>query len=210
MRLYVDSISPNVRRVRMFVAELGVELTLVRVDTKNGAQRDSTFLKKNSFGQLPVLELEDGSCIAESVSICRYLEESHGATHSLFGDTALERAHIDMWQRRAELGLLIPAVEYGHHTAPFFDGVLKQLPQVAEHCAERMNATWSLFDDALAARLFVALERFTVADITLFCAMELAALWRQGPPTNLSHLHAWHQRIATRPSAAFAVYRRRE
>lgn len=205
MRLYVEALAPNARRVRMFLAEKGIELPLVEVDVPHGEHRSAAFLERNPFGQVPVLELSDGTCISESIAICRYLDEvSPGPT--LFGDTVQDRAEIDMWQRRAEFGVFIPAVELGHHSSPFFRETVQQVPEWPAHCKGQLLRTWSILDAELHRRETLARSGFSIADITAFVGVEVATLWGMALPRKLEHLCAWQARVVRRPSAATVRY----
>lgn len=115
MKLYVKSLAPNARRVMMFMAEKELDLTIVEVSDSEGGTQSEDFLAKNPLGQIPVLELESGVCLAESMAICRMLDEQFPEP-SLFGVGLEQRAIVHMWSRRVENGLFIPPVEYGHHS----------------------------------------------------------------------------------------------
>jgi len=189
----------------MFLAEKNIEVPLVSIDVQRGEHREADFLAKNPWGQVPVLELPDGTCISESVTICRYMEELHPAL-SLFGTSARERADIEMWQRRAEFGVFIPAVEYGHHTSPFFRDSMQQIPEWASHCKAHVLRTWQLFEPALSDREYLASSGFSIADVTAFVGTEVALLWSVTIPPELKRLVEWHARVAGRPSAATVAY----
>ncbi len=205
MRLYVESLAPNARRVLMFLAEKGVDVPRVEIDVPHGEHRSAAFLEKNPFGQVPVLELSDGTCISESIAICRYLDEVNPGS-ALFGTTAHTRAEIDMWQRRAELGVFIPAVELGHHSSPFFRETVQQIPEWAPHCKAQLLRTWQILDTELARRETLSSSGFSVADVTAFVGAEVAALWGVAIPRELERLCAWQARVGRRPSAAAARY----
>ena len=205
MHLYVEALAPNARRVLMFLAEKGVELPLVEVDVPHGEHRSAAFLQKNPFGQVPVLELSDGTCISESIAICRYLDEVRPGP-MLFGNAARERAEIEMWQRRVEFGVFIPAVELGHHSSPFFRETVQQIPEWAPHCKAQLLRTWKVLDAELSGRETVAPSGFSIADVTAFVGTEVAALWGMAIPRELEQLRAWQARVGCRPSAAAARY----
>ena len=127
MKFYDLPASPNARRVRIFMAEKGLELPKVTVDMMQGENSTPEYLAKNSLGKMPVLELDDGTCIAESAAICRYLEELHPEP-SLFGRDALERARVEMWHQRMELEILLPMIAiFVHSAAMVVAGVMKKL-----------------------------------------------------------------------------------
>jgi glutathione S-transferase len=201
MRLYHSPLAPNARRVRMFLAEKGLELPLVPVDLAKLEQRRDEYSAVNPFQLVPALELDDGSVIVESIAICRYLEELHPQP-ALFGSTPRERAEVEMWQRLAELQLLFPIAMTFRHTHPAMAEMEK--PQVAEWAqASRARALVAMrrFDKALAARRFLAGDRFSVADITGLIALDFTKPARIAIAEDLTHLRRWREEIAARPSA---------
>ena len=131
MKLYDLPPSPNARRVRIFIAEKGLEIPIVPVNMMTGENQTEGYLAKNSLGKMPLLELDDGTCIAESAAICRYLEEIN-PNPPLMGRDALERALIDMWHRRMELEFLLPMITIFLHTGEMWKDRVVQIPQVAE------------------------------------------------------------------------------
>lgn len=205
MRLYTEALAPNVRRVLMVLAEKKIDVPLVTIDVPHGEHRTPEFLAKNPFGQVPVLELPDGIFISESIAICRYLDEIHPVP-ALFGTTARERAEIDMWQRRVEFGVFIPAVEFGHHSSPFFRDTVDQIPEWAPHCKAQLVRTWQILETELAGREYVASSGFSIADVTAFVGAEVASLWGLAIPRELAQLCEWHARVGRRPSATAARY----
>ena len=201
MKLYDFHIAPNPRRVRVFVAEKGLDIPIATVDLFSRASRTPEFLKKNPSGGLPVLELDDGSCIAESVAICRYLEVIHPEPN-LMGRDAGELAMIEMWQRRMELELFFTVEGYFKHTDPMFKGRFTQLPIYAEE--QRLAAVERMIrlDGELAACEFIAGDRYTIADITALVAIDLfTTLAKQPFPAELANVRRWHEAASARPSA---------
>ena len=201
MRLYHSAFAPNARRVRMFLAEKGIEIALVPVDLAKMEQRDADFSAKNPFQIVPALELDDGSVITESIAICRYLEDLHPAP-ALFGTNARERAEVEMWQRLAEFQLLLPIAMTFRHTHPAMREM--ENPQIGDWAeVNRARALTSMrrFDAALASRRHLAGDRFSVADITGLIAMDFTKSARIAIPPELTHLHRWRDEIAARPSA---------
>lgn len=205
MKLYTDRLAPNARRVLMFVAERGIDLKIEEVSVAGGANRTEAFLAKNPLGQVPLLELPDGECIAESMAICRYLDETSPGP-SLFGADPIERARLHMWTRRVEAGVFVAAVELGHHGHPFFRDRFQQIPAFADLCRDTLSKTYSLLNDQLRGTSHVAGDAFSVADVVAFCGLELAKVWQAPPDDSLVHLARWHETVAMRPSAAIARY----
>jgi glutathione S-transferase len=201
VRLFHSPLAPNARRVRMFLAEKGVEVPLVPVDLAKLEQKDDGYSAVNPFQLVPALELDDGSVIVESIAICRYFEELHPAP-PLFGVGARGRAEVEMWQRLAELQLLFPIAMAFRHTHPAMREM--ESPQIAEYAAaSRARAMVALgrFDRALASRRFLAGDDFSVADITGLIAVEFTRLARIAIPEEMRDLTRWRAEVAGRPSA---------
>lgn len=205
MKLYVDGMAPNARRVRMFVAEKGLDVAIVEVDTANGANRDPAFLAKNPLGQVPVLALDGGLCISESMAICRYLDEKYPEPN-LYGCDPEDRAMIHMWARRAENLLFGPAVDLGHHSHPFFVNSYEPSEQIARLARASIRRSYALLDARLAASRFIARDAMSAADIVAYCGIEVARLWGAAPEESLTDLSRWHRTVGERPSARFARY----
>ena len=205
MKLYLNTFAPNPRRVTMFIAEKGiVGIEPVVVDLNAGEHKGAAFLAKNPLGQLPLLELDDGRRLAESRAICSYLEGRYPAPN-LMGEGFEERAFIEMADRRVELSLFARLANCIRHTHPGL-APLEQ-PQFGDFGAsqgEKMRDSARWLDSELARHPYVAGERFTIADITAFCALEFArALLKFRPGAEgMVHLQAWRERIAVRPSGA--------
>ena len=200
MKIYDSEIAPNPRRVRIFLAEKNVSVPYERIDLRASANRDPAFLKKNRLGLVPVLELDDGTCIAESVAICRYFEEIHPEP-PLMGTDARDRALVEMWNRRMELDLFRWVGDTFAHTAEFFRNRIRQVPAYAETTRERALGQLGWLDGVFADRPFAAGERFTIADITALVAIELGtpSVFRIAP--GQKHLARWYEQVASRPSA---------
>ena len=201
MKFYDLPASPNARRVRIFMAEKELEIATVIVDMMAGENRTPEYLAKNSLGKMPVLELDDGTCIAESVAICRYLEELHPAP-PLFGRDALERAQVEMWHRRMELEILLPMIAIFVHTAEMWQGRLRQVAEWAEINRANVAAGMAWLDTELDGREYIAGKDYTVADIAAQAAFVMGkAAVGVRIPAELENLNAWWQRVSTRPTA---------
>jgi glutathione S-transferase len=205
MKLYVSSHAPNPRRVTMFMAEKGITgVEFVNVDILTGQQKSESFLAMNPLGRVPVLELDDGRALSETRAICTWLE-GLVPEPNLMGEGYEERAFIEMADRRMELMLFLQVANAARHTHPAL-AVLEQ-PQFKDYGAsqgEKMRATARWLDGVLAKQPYVAGERFTIADITAFCAIEFAKgliKFRPGEE-GMANLQAWRDRVAERPSAA--------
>ena len=202
MKLYNSAMpAPNPRRVRIFAAEKGVDLPLEEVSLIEREHKSDEYRQKNSLGQTPILELDDGNVIAESVSICRYLEELHPEP-PLFGRTALERAQIDMWLRRVEFVLMGPVGNFWRHAHPFAAKVVKQFNDFGESNREATAAAFRWLDRELADRDFIAGDAFSVADIAALCTVDFAKFAGLEMSDDCANLRAWHARVSARSSAA--------
>ena len=188
MKLYDSLPAPNARRVRIFLAEKGISIPLVAMDLAKEDHRQPGYIKVNPFQGVPILELDDGSIIAESIAICRYLEEIHPEP-ALFGTNPLERAQVEMWQRRVEFNLLATIAQTYRHSHPAAR-ILEspQVPDWAESNRGKAMTAMSRFNDALADRPFIAGERFSVADITGLVFDPLAGRWKAGRDTGVNYL----------------------
>lgn len=204
MKLYISSHAPNPRRVSMFIAEKDIGgIETVMVDIIKGEHRSEDYLVKNPLGRVPALEFDDGRVLSETRAICTYLEGLHPEPN-LMGATFEERAFVEMADRRMELHLLLETASCARHTHPAL-AALEQ-PQFAEFGAaqgEKMRTTARWLDQVLARQEYVAGERFTIADITAFCALEFGRGLLKFKPgeEGMAHLQAWRDRIAARPSA---------
>ena len=202
MKLYNSAMpAPNPRRVRIFAAEKGIDLPLQEVALMKREHKSEDFLRKNSLGQTPVLELDDGTTISESVSICRYLEETHPGT-PLFGRNALERAQVDMWLRRVEFALMGPVGNFWRHAHPYTAKVVKQFNDFGESNRAAAEAAFRWLDRGLEGKEFLLGDYFSAADITALCTVDFAGFAGLQMPDATPHLHAWHERVSSRPSAA--------
>jgi glutathione S-transferase len=203
MKLHTSARAPNPRRVDMFIAEKGIE-GIVReyVDLNAGEHRTPAFATRNPMARVPVLELDDGRFLAESRAICTYLEGRYPEPN-LMGTSAEERAFIEMADRQVEFHLLATIANFVRHTHPGLATLEK--PQFLDFGAsqgQKLLEVARLFDAQMATRPWIAGERFTIADITAFCALEFARLGKFKPAdAGLPHLAAWRDRVAARPSA---------
>ncbi|HXK25395.1 MAG TPA: glutathione S-transferase family protein [Myxococcota bacterium] len=206
MKLY-DSFGPNPRLVRMFLAEKNLTLPSVQVDIMAGENRGEAYRKKNPFGQLPALELDDGRVIGETVVICEYLEEKHPQP-VLVGATPEERAETRMWTRRAVLHVIEPmsnAFRYKEALAMFKDR-MRTIPQAADDLKALAQDGLELFDQSLAGRTWIAGSRFTLADIALYAMLDFFSGVGQPLDPALANLGAWFRRVGARPSADASVH----
>jgi glutathione S-transferase len=202
MKLYDSPFAPNPRRVRMFLAEKGISVPTEMVDLAKLQQKDPGFSALNPLQRIPVLELDSGEILCESVAICRYFEEIQPSP-PLFGTNPLEKARVEMWQRRAELEFFFPIATAFRHSHPAMVEMEKpQIAELAEVSRPRALAFAKYLDSELAGRRFVAGDDFTIADITAFIAADFAKPARIKFPEDFVHLARWRAEVAARPSAA--------
>ncbi len=200
MKIYNSPVAPNPRRVRVFLAEKGLSVPYEDVDIGKAVNRQPEFLKKNPLAGVPVLELDDGTFISESVAICRYFEELHPEP-PLMGTDAKDRAIVEMWNRRMEIAILMPIADAFRQRHEFFKGRIRQLPEYAE--LQKANAEDNLkwLDTELANRKFIAGDRFSIADITAMIAIDFGRVSKIAIQPDQKNLARWHAEVAARPSA---------
>ena len=201
MKLYDGGRAPNPRRVTEFLAEKGIEVEKVPVDMVQMGHKSAEVTGLNPLQRLPVLVLDDGTVITESVAICRYFEELHPEP-PLMGTDARDKAIVEMWNRRMELHFLAAVAAAFRHTHP----AMKEweVPQIAEWGeANRPKALefLELLDKELATREFIAGDRYTIADITGMIAFDFMKPARIERPEHLHNVMRWYAAVASRPSA---------
>ena len=199
LRLYQGQ-GPNSFRVRILLAEKDITLSMTEVKFENGDHRKPKFLQLNSLGQIPVLQLENGTIITESVAISRYLDELFPQPQ-LFGASAIERARVDMWNRRVEFEIFGTIGNVVFHSIPFFAHKLTQFPAFAETEREHLPRKWAWLDGELQdGRPFLSGEKFSVADISGAVAAWIAGQFGMDVPADLKNVQAWLHRVQSRPS----------
>jgi glutathione S-transferase len=201
MKLY-DSIGPNPHVVRMFLAEKGVKLPVETVDLRGGDNRKEPHLSRNPNGQMPTLELDNGSFLSEIIPICEYLEEKHPSP-VLIGATAEERAECRMWTRRIDLNICEPAIN-GFRFAEglkLFESRIVTVPEAAPGLKKVAADRLAWLDGQMNGKEFVCGKRFTLADILLFCVVNFMGTVRQPLDPANTNIAAWFARVKARPSA---------
>lgn len=203
MRVYEYPGFPNPARVRIALAEKGLtqQVEFITIDVPNGEHRTPAFLSKNPSGAVPVLELDDGTTIAECAAITEYIDHLNG-TPTLTGTTPRERAIVHMMQRRAEAGLLEAVGTYFHHATPGFGPALEtyQCAEWGRHQKGQATACMTYLDGILAGQPYLAGRSFSVADISAFAGLAFADYAQVSIPDACIHLREWRSRIAARPS----------
>ena len=200
MKIIEDSRAPNPRRVRIFLAEKDIEIPFEHIEIMKGEHKTLEFAEKNPFQRVPILVLDSGTVIAESVAICRYFEELE-PDPPLMGKEPLDKARVEMWNRRMELNLLAPIAQVFRHTHPAMAEM--EVPQVlewGEANRPRVTETLKVLDKELANRKFIAGERFSIADITAKVAVDFMKPARIERPHDLKNFTRWYEEVSARPS----------
>lgn len=203
MKLYTYPGAPNPRRVHIYLAEKGIRMPFETVDIMKRENREPAFIENvNSMGGLPVLELDDGSHVAESVAICRYFEVGH-PDPPLFGSSAKEQAIVEMWIRRIELNFMFPVGMVWIHGSPLTKAVVeRQIEAVAEQNRGVVRRYYDFLDRHLAGSEYLAGDDFTMADILALCTTDFAGQLNALPyPRDREHLCRWYDAVSARPSA---------
>ena len=202
MRLYDGGRAPNPRRTRIFLAEKGIELSLMPVDLGGLEQMSAEYAAVNPLKRVPALELDDGTVITESIAICRYFEAVQPEP-ALFGRGALDSARVEMWNRRLELHLLMPVSHVFRNSHPAMKAMeVPQVPAWAEANRPRVLDFINFLDGELKGRPFICGDKFTVADITGLVAIDFMKPAKLAVPEELKHLKRWHDDVSARPSAS--------
>jgi len=203
VKLYSENYpAPNPRKVHIYLAEKGLTVERVHIKMTERQHKAPDLMKKNSLGQVPVLETDDGRYISESIAICRYFESLHPSP-PLFGRDPFDAAMVEMWMRRAEFRLWNPMGQVWINADPRTAAVNpNQFKDYGEHSKKILAGAMRWFDRELSDRReFLAGERYTMADIVLLCGLDFAKFIHQEIPEDAVHLRAWHARVSARPSA---------
>lgn len=202
MKLFDGGRAPNPRRVRVFLAEKGISVPLVPVDMGAMEHRSEAVSSRNPLQRLPVLELDDGTVLTESVAICRYFEELHPQP-PLFGQGALGKAQVEMWQRRMELNLMASVAHAFRHVHPAMkEWEVPQIPEWGEANKSKAIEFLRFLDVELAGREFVAGAAYSIADITGMIAVDFMKPARIQVADDCANVLRWYKAMVNRPSAA--------
>lgn len=202
MLLYDGGRAPNPRRVRIFLAEKNVVVPIEPVDMSALQHRSEAITALNPFQRLPVLRLDDGTILTESVAICRYFEELY-PDPPLMGTDAADQARVEMWNRRMELQFLNFVASAFRHTHPAMkEWEVPQVPEFGEANRPKALKMMEYMDKELATRAFLAGDRFSIADITAMMGMDMLKPARIDRPDHLENLMRWYKAVASRPSAS--------
>ena len=199
MQLFSSSWAPNGRRVTMYLAEKGIDVPTIDVDLPNRANLSDDFKRRNPLARIPVLELDDGTHLAESVAICRYFEALKPEP-SLFGVSAFDQANIEMWHRRAELNVLMPVAMAFRNLTEYFKDLEPVVPEWGVVAEGQARDVLPIFDAQLARSRYLAGDVFSIADITLAVTLSFAKSTERRLPYDLPHLARWYAEVKARPS----------
>ncbi|HIG66219.1 MAG TPA: glutathione S-transferase [Porticoccaceae bacterium] len=207
MILYDVKIAPSPRRVRIFLAEKNLDVEVIQVNTAEGEHLKEDFLKLNPWATVPVLKLDDGTCISEAIACCRYLEENY-PNPPLMGVNPSEKAIISMWEHRMEWDGFLPVAEFLRNTVERFKnrgltGTLNfnQIPALAERGQKRIAHFHDFLDKRLAESKFVATDKYSIADITAQVSIDFAQRAGVSIPEDKKNILRWHSNVNSRESA---------
>jgi glutathione S-transferase len=200
MKIYDTKTAPTPRRVRIFLAEKGIEMEYVQIDLAKGENMSREMCKKNPIGKVPVLELDDGTCIGESDAICLYFESLY-PENPLMGVTPLEKGTIAMWQRQIELCLFNQIGMCFQHTSGYFKDRMTPVPEYGEVCGINATGYLKVLEKRLAETEFMAGDSFSIADITALCAIDFARVVGISIADDQVNLQRWYKQMNERPSA---------
>ncbi len=205
MKLYDTPLAPNPRRVRWFMAEKGIEdIEIVRMNLMEGTHKTPDYIARTGLPVVPALELDDGTTIAESLAICRYLESRYPEPN-LFGRTPEETAQIEMWTRRAELLVATPFMHAVRHLHPAMAALEQQNPEIGAYSRDQALRALKVLDRRLAESTWLAADRLTIADIVGFIGIDFTRMLKLVIPEELTHLHRWAAAMRERPAAKVAM-----
>lgn len=200
MKIYDTHTAPTPRRTRIFLAEKNIPMEYVQLDLQKGENISPDMRAKNPIGKVPVLELDDGTCIAESVAICRYFEELH-PDPPLMGRTPLEKAQIEMWQRQVEMSLFMQIGMCFQHTTGYFKDRMTPVAEYGVEAGKIATKYLKVLDRRLAESKYIAGDNYSIADITALCAIDFARVVKIKIAEEQTNLQRWYADVSSRPSA---------
>jgi glutathione S-transferase len=202
MKLYTG-MGPNPRVVTLFISEVGADVERQEVDLIAGENREEAHIGRNPAGQLPTLELDDGTHLSEITAICEYLDEKTAGS-SLIGSTPEERAETRMWVRRIDLNIIEPLAQGFRYSEglPLFQNRARCIPQAADDLKAIAQEKLAWLDELIEGKEFICGDRFSLADIMLFAFLEFGSSVGQPLDAKCERLQAWYARVASRPSVA--------
>lgn len=200
MKIFETKSAPNARRVRIFLAEKGIDMEYVQVDIEKGENLTKEFRQKNITTKIPVLELDDGSYIGESVAICRYFEELYPEI-PLMGTSPQDKAVVEMWHRRVEWYLLAPVGMCFQHSTGYFKDRMTPVPEWGEECGKSVWKGLGLLENRLAESAYLAGNSYSIADIAAFCSIDFAKVIKIRATDEHINLKRWYETMRERPTS---------
>ena len=200
MKLYTTPGAPSPARVHFFAAEKGLELEAVPVNLMKGEHKTPEFRAISPNGRVPALQLKDGSVLCETMAICRYFEALQPEP-ALMGKTPLEQAQIESWQRLVEFNFLVPVGMCFQHSTGYFRDRMTPVPEFGKVSGEIAATFLDKLEQRLGGSTYVAGEQFSVADITLLCAIDFGRVVKLRLQDQHVHLKRWYEMVSARPSA---------
>jgi glutathione S-transferase len=201
MKIYESATAPNARRVRIFLQEKNIlNIDYIQMDIQNGDNLTEAFKQKNPLAKIPILELDDGTVISESVAICRYFEETN-PENPLLGSSAIDKAIIEQWQRRMELSLLMPTGMCFQHSTGYFKDRMNVIPDWGKECGNNVKKFLVFLDAHLATSKYIAGDSFSIADITALISIDFNRVNNIKMEDDQINLKRWYETVSSRPSA---------
>jgi len=200
MKLYEFAPTPSARRVNIFLAELGIEIDRVSVDVRGGENLTDEFRAESVNGRIPFLALDSGEHLCESVAICRYFDELDTQEHSLFGNTPLEKAQVEMWQRICELQGLFVGFQAFRNITKIYEDRENCIEAWGHESHQRLIDFLPTLETQLSQHNYIAGDTFSIADITAYVMLSFIKHLDITPNAEQVHLMRWQQQIAQRPS----------
>lgn len=201
MKVYDTPLAPNPRRVRWFMAEKAItDIEVITLNLMEGQHKTPDYLAKAGLANVPMLEMDDGTCVTESIAICRYLESRYPEPN-LFGRTPEEIAVIEMWMRRAEMMVATPVMIGVRHTHPAMGALEQQTPAVGEHSLQGAVRALKVLDRRLAESEWLAADRLTIADIVAFTGIDFGRMIKFQVPEEFANVARWADAMRARPAA---------
>ena len=203
MKIFETSTAPNPRRVRMFMAEKGLleKAEFIQIDLQKGENLTPEYAAMNPMKKVPVMELDDGTCIAETMAICRCFEESYPDAPTLLGDTPVEKALVEQWLRWIEFSFFMPTGMCFQHTSGYFKDRMNPIKEWGEECGKTVEKFMHFLDKQLAGKEYICCDRFTAADINAFTTLAFARVVDIRIRPEQENLKAWFERIKERSSS---------
>lgn len=200
MKIYETKTAPNPLRVRMFLAEKGIDVDYVQVDIQKGENLTAEMRAKNPLGKIPILELDDGTCIAETDAICTYFEALQPEP-PLMGTTPVEKATISMWQRQVEFAFMLQVGMCFQHTTGYFKDRMVPVPEYGKEAGINASKYLNILERRLGVKPFIAGDAFSIADITALCALDFARVVDIRMKEEQTNLARWYETVSSRASA---------